>query len=53
MGWRALSTLGVNAAGQFLTGDFAEIIIYNAKLSGGNKTSVKTYISTKYGLTIA
>lgn len=33
--------------------DVAEVCIFSAKLSAGDRTSMKSYIATKYGLTIA
>lgn len=37
----------------FDTGDIAEIICFNAKLSAGERTSMNDYIEAKYGITIA
>lgn len=34
-------------------GDMAEVILYEAKLSAGDRTTIKAYIANKYGLTIA
>lgn len=36
-----------------LNGDIAEIVVSSTALSGANLTNFKTYIATKYGLTIA
>jgi hypothetical protein len=42
-----------SAVDNFLDGDIAEVIIYNAVLAAGNRTSIHTYIANRYGLTIA
>lgn len=43
---------GTNS-GSYFDGDIAELIIYSAKLGATNKSAVKSYIATRYGLTIA
>lgn len=56
------NTVGGNSAtrlgrpldtGSYFGGDIAELIIYSAKLSAGDKTDVEAYIASRYGLTIA
>lgn len=44
---------GDTGTGRYWKGHIAEIIHYNRALTAGEITSIKTYISTKYGLTIA
>lgn len=47
----ATATLGSDtAATNFLSGDVAEFILYNAKLSAGDRTNVLSYLTSKYGL---
>lgn len=46
-------SLGKSLGSYYLKGDIALIIICNAELSGGDLTSMKTYIANKYGLTIS
>ena len=46
-------TLGVSSGTAFFDGDMAEVCLYETKLSAGDRTIVKTYIASKYGLTIA
>lgn len=41
------------SADQHLKGKVAEMIMYNGKLSSGDRLIVKTYLHDKYGLTIA
>lgn len=46
-------TLGVNLCGggiQTMDGQIAEFILYNRVLSGGEITTVETYLNSKYGL---
>lgn len=43
----------LNGVAVYLEGDIAEIIAFNAKLTAGERTSMKSYIATKYALTIA
>jgi hypothetical protein len=37
----------------FLDGDIAELVIYSAKLSAGDKADAEAYFADRYGLTIA
>lgn len=54
VGFLAATVLGADSTqGSGFAGDIAEVILYDAKLSAGNKTSVKSYIASRYGLTIA
>lgn len=39
-----------NQAGVFLTGDIAEILIYNSALSSTDRSAVETYLQAKYAL---
>ena len=40
-----------NAVNSFpLVGDIAEIILYNRKLTAGEKTTIETYLNAKYGI---
>ena len=46
-------TLGINPCGgslETLSGQVAEFILYNRVLSGGEITTVETYLNSKYGL---
>jgi len=44
---------GTFVSGFYLDGYISEVFIFNAKLSAGQRTSLKAYIATKYALTIA
>lgn len=37
------------AAGRYLDGGIAEILVYNANVSSGDRTSIRTYFTDKYG----
>lgn len=39
-----------DSAGAFLNADIAEFLIYDAALSGGSRSSVESYLQTKYGI---
>jgi len=52
VGFATAPKIGVSVAVHY-DGDFAEIIMYNAKLSTADRAGVNGYIATKYGLTIA
>ncbi len=45
--------IGVNSEGAGSDAYFAEICVYNAKISAGNRTSLKAYFASKYSITIA
>lgn len=54
VGFTTTAAIGKSIGGAgFLDGDIAEIIMYNAKLSSGDRTLVKTYLASKYGITVA
>ncbi len=53
VGLPAAPRLGHAAGSASFIGHVAEFIVCNAKLSGGDRTSMKAYIATKFGLTIA
>lgn len=38
--------------GRYFRGDIAEIIIYNADISGTDKTKIESYLAVKYGITL-
>lgn len=46
----AIGTDGNAALSQFLTGDIAELIVYNSALSTGNRQQVESYLRSKYAL---
>jgi hypothetical protein len=51
--WDALTPLwiaSINGGGEFLTGDIAEIIIYNRALNDSERQTVERYLMEKYGL---
>lgn len=37
----------------FHFGDIAELVLYNSSLSAGNRSSVRSYLGTKWGITVA
>lgn len=41
-----------SAADNFLNGDIAEILIYNAAVSAANRTLINRYLGNKYGITV-
>ncbi len=41
---------GVGGATYFLDGDIAEVILYDAALSSGNRANVESYLNSKYAL---
>jgi hypothetical protein len=53
VGFSATPTLGANVIPAYSMASVCELILCSAKLSAGDKTSVKSYIATKYGLTLA
>ncbi len=53
VGLPAAPRLGHSASSASFVGQIAEFIVCNAKLSTPDRTSMKAYIATKYGLTIA
>jgi hypothetical protein len=55
VGFTATPVLGASSDGAsyYLTGRIAELILFSAKLSGGDKTNVEAYFAARYGLTIA
>jgi hypothetical protein len=53
VGFSATPTLGANVIPAYSMASVCELILSSAKLSAGDKSSVKSYIATKYGLTIA
>lgn len=42
-----------NAANLLLTGDVAELIFYNRELTATERSTIKTYLSVKWGITIS
>lgn len=36
-----------------LTGDVAEVLIYNSGLSSGNRSTLRSYLGSKYGISVA
>ena len=42
-----------SGASLYTDGDIAEIIIYNATLSGTDRANIEKYLGTKYGITVA
>lgn len=55
VGFRSSCELGsgLSGSGPAFIGDVAEVIIYSAELSAGDRDVVEAYIAAKYGLTIA
>ena len=45
--------IGRSPAGNHLNGDVAEIIVYNSALSTSDRESVESYLSTKWGISVA
>lgn len=45
--------IGNNAGGSTLTGDIAEVIVYNRVLSTFERSQIDTYLSDKYRITVA
>jgi hypothetical protein len=43
-------TVGGATGGGLLNGDVAELLVYSAVLSAGNRAAVEAYLQTKYGL---
>lgn len=43
---------GSTAAGRYMAGDIAEVIVLNAEASAGQRTAFAAYILARYGLTI-
>ncbi|MDP9116689.1 MAG: hypothetical protein M3O28_05415, partial [Actinomycetota bacterium] len=52
-GFPAAPTLGKSLGAFFFEGDIAELVLCNAKLSTTQRTSLKAYFNSKYGLAIA
>jgi hypothetical protein len=46
----ALSTGGTGASGEWLTGDIAEIIIYNTAITTAQRQSVEAYLNAKWAI---
>lgn len=47
--------LGANGpmSAEFWNGDIAEVIIYQGNMSAGDRSAVRQYLGTKYGITVA
>jgi hypothetical protein len=50
VGWTTAPFLGKSNAGFYLDGDIAELVLSSAKLSSGDRSSLDSYLATKYGL---
>lgn len=42
-----------SALASYMDGDIAEIVMYSAKISAGDRTGIKAYFAAKYGITIS
>ncbi len=52
-GFNAACKLAESKTNLNLTGDYAELVLFDNKLSAGDKTTLKSYFADKYELTIA
>lgn len=53
VGWTANPVIGPSAGGTyFLDGDIAEVLLYDAVLSAGDRTLVHAYLGARYGISV-